>query len=628
MGSAGRANPMQGTLLNADAGGAATGSPATQGVGGNVNVRGFWNSQYQYMMTGLIPADPQLIDTSSLSLFYRDIYLLDNTAGSAVDILSTFPFSDWELRGLEDNELKFFEDTLERLNIRMHLPRISTSYLVDGFFCGSLVFDARSRQFMDVLFHDALQCSVLPSPFGNIDPTINVRVGQATQQFIDDTSVYAKNYLAQMPAQFMELLRQGAFTLDPITTLFVGRQPLLDRAYTSFLHRILPMYLIEKTLYRGMLVEAARRQRAMTLITAGDDVWVPTTEELNAIVQAFMSAESDPLGGWLALRNSVQTVDLRPGGDFWRFDDVADRFVPYKLRALGISEAFLSGDTSYAAAESAYSVFLETQESYRLQLTDQIFYRKLFPLVATVNELFYDKSKYQNSKPSIEQLLFDSTNRANMKMPKLHWNKKLEAKGEENMMDMLEKLEERGVPVPLKMWVAAAGVDWDALLRDTREDASLRAKLEEITGKDTSHDANLGIENSAFDDGDDGDMYSDGNGSGGSNVSAAVRKAIKAARASVKAKKELTSMSGSFAEQYGLTGQVGLLNREFSGDDSLMSEPNKSGSGRKHILNQTRAKKELNHKIVKIASQMKDPNHRASVKSRMAVRKGMRTLNP
>jgi hypothetical protein len=85
---------------------AALGLVGASGGGASLSVNGFWQSNYQYYMTGIIPADPHLIDTSTLALFYRDMYLFDNVAGSAVDIQSHFPFSDWELRGLDDHELE------------------------------------------------------------------------------------------------------------------------------------------------------------------------------------------------------------------------------------------------------------------------------------------------------------------------------------------------------------------------------------------------------------------------------------------------------------------------------------------------------------------------------------------
>ncbi|MGE8452063.1 MAG: hypothetical protein ACN6OP_15850, partial [Pseudomonadales bacterium] len=160
------ARRLQGTEVQAN------GGISIGGAGVPINAVGAWASEYQYMMTGLIPADPMINDSSNLALFYRDMYLLDATAGSAVDIQSSFPFSDFELRGMDEHELKPFREAVERLNIRRMMPEISVAYLVDGFFCGSLVFDPREKQFIDTMIHDALQCSVHHTQFYNLDPEI------------------------------------------------------------------------------------------------------------------------------------------------------------------------------------------------------------------------------------------------------------------------------------------------------------------------------------------------------------------------------------------------------------------------------------------------------------------------
>lgn len=439
-------------------------------------------SQYNYMMTGILPADPRYTDYSNLTLFYRDCYLLDSTAGSAVDIQSSFPFSDWELRGLESKELIPYNETLERLNIRQMLPQISTAYLTDGFFCGSMIYDPRVKGFIDTLIHDALQCTVVNSPFFNVDPSVTVNVNSSVQPFLSSQSPYAKKYIKSMPAEFLGLLKKGAFVLDPVTTLFVGRKGLTDRPFTSYLHRVLPMYLIEKTMFRGTLVEATKRQRATSHLTAGDDSWTPTSEELNALVQMFQASEADPLGGWVATRNAVQVTDIRSAGDIWKWTDMADVLVAYKMRALGISEAFLSGDASYAAAESAYSTFLESMAAYRSHLTSQIFYRRIFPLVAVVNGLYRDASRAKHTSNPLD-FLFNANNSANLKIPQVHWHKGLEAKTEDSMFDLLEKASEKGVPIPLKMWMAAANIDPDNLTRDLATDKDFTERLNKLKGE-------------------------------------------------------------------------------------------------------------------------------------------------
>lgn len=580
------------------------------GSGGNsLSVNGFWQSNYQYYMTGIIPADPHLIDTSTLALFYRDIYLFDNTAGSAVDIQSHFPFSEWELRGLEEKELRPYQEALDRLQLQQMMPLISTAHLTDGFFCGSLVFDPRSKQFMDTLIHDALSAAIIPSPFFGVDPTINVRVGQATQQFMHDTSEYARRYLDSMPPQFIDMLKSGAFTLDPVTTLFVPRRSTTDRAYTSYLHRILPMYLIEKTLFRGTLVEAQRRQRAMTHLTAGDDVWTPTGEELHALVSQFQQAEFDPLGGWVSTRNAVQAVDLRPGGDFWKWTDMADVLVPYKLRALGISESFMSGEASYAAAESAYSTFLETMNSYRSDLTERVFYSKIFPLVAVVNNLYKDP-KHAAKSGKIIDFLFNKANRQNLKMPQLHWHKELEAKGEENMMELLEMASDKGVPIPLKMWMAAAKIDPEGLVRDLEEDQVLRKRMEKFTGKDTSHEGEDHFSNEFSDHGDGEEREIDG------------PEEPEFAALFDRAGTQPTSQSMAFSQR---GYRKPLLSRDFedSGDTFTLTKTGKI----KHNPNPVAARQRSNDMIYKIARQAtKDPEYAEKLRKANLEKLGRTTL--
>jgi hypothetical protein len=582
---------------------ASVGAGYGSGGGSSMSINSFYQSSYQYYLTGILPADPHLIDTSTLALFYRDIYLFDSTAGSAVDIQSSFPFSGWELRGLPEDELQPFNTALERLNLQTMMPFLSTAYLTDGFFCGSLIFDPRSKEFIDTLIHDALSVAAIPSPFFNIDPTINVRVGQAAQQFMHDTSEYARRYLDAMPKDFIEMLKSGAFTLDPVTTLFIPRRSTTDRAYTSWLHRILPIYMIEKTLFRGTLVEAQRRQRAMTHVTAGDDTWTPSPQELNALIGAFQQAEMDPMGGWIATRGSVASNDLRPGGDFWKFTDMADVLVPYKLRALGISEGFLSGDASYGVAESAYSTFLESMNSYRTGLTERVFYSKLFPLIAVVNDLYKDGADKAKAGKIVE-FLFNKSNRSNLKMPELHWHKELEAKGEENMAELLETASQKGVPIPLKMWMAAAKIDPDLLLRELSEDAALRKELEQFTGKDTSHEGEE--ESHEFDD--------DYQGAGDvrNETTAGLGKIIRGLPT-----QSLVHGHPSYKQP--------LLAREFgdSGDNFALTKTGKI----KYVPNSRNLNKQMNDNILKIAAKAdKDPNYRAELKKRNQEKLGRTTL--
>lgn len=712
----------------------------------NKSVNAFWQSSYQYMMTGFIPASPDLTDSQALALFYRDMYLHDSVAGSAVDIQSSFPFSDWELRGLSAEDLKIYNDSLERLSLQELFPLISVAYLTDGFFAGSLVFDYRSKQFMDVLIHDALSCEIQPSPFHNIDPKITVHTNGQTKAFLDSGSAYTNAYLRTMPVQFIELLKSDAFELDPVSTLFVARRVLTDRAYTSYLQRLLPCYLVEKVLFRGTLVEAQRRQRATTHIQAGDDTWTPTDDELYDLVQLFQSTESDPLGAYIATRNNIQVSEFRSAGDMWKWYETSESLTPMKLRSLGISDAFLSGDAcltgdtlistedglkridsfgsdestewqelrikmdsrigfqysthwrysgkkqtykvktargntlkctanhqllvfhngefswvrtdqvkigdllcisprtehlkdsetltpivsiedngiqkvydfsmendpsfvanglivhnSYAASESAYSTFVETVAAYRSHLTDKVFYKKLFPLIAVVNELYTNDSVVKPDVNNITQFLFNANNRQALRMPKLHWHKQLEARDEQSQFEMLERVADHGIPVPITTWIAAAGLDIEALMKDLKESQDLEKKLEPFRQSQNGEE------------GDDS-MF----------ASSDVQESVEIPQGYHKDDQDNWT-TASMKSQWAKLRRVPILSRKFTDEDN--AEWDVSTNGKRHLkFHQQAARKDRLYKMAKIISKYnKDPNYRdAIIKANM--KRGTRTL--
>jgi hypothetical protein len=61
-------------------------------------------------------------------------------------------------------------------------------------------------------------------------------------------------------------------------------------------------------------------------------------------------------------------------------------------------------------------------------------------------------------------------------------------------MEMLEMASAKGVPIPMKMWMAAAGIDPDSLERDLVNDPKYRQFLGKLSGKDTSYDAEMPLD--------------------------------------------------------------------------------------------------------------------------------------
>lgn len=567
--------------------------------GGPISTMSFGGPHFTTMFQGLVPE----FNETGLLPYYRDIYYHDSVAGAAVDISSTFPFSDMALTGLDAEDLDIYQETLSRINIRTLMQEISLSYLVDGASTSTLVYDEKRRVFQDILMHDAMNTAVSPQPFHALDPVIKVNSAQAINQMLGAGSPYLDSILSSYPQGIVDRYRQGTVVLDPLTTLYVARKGAMDRESVSYLKRIMPMYMLEKVLYRGTLTEAHKRQRPTSHITAGTENWIPTDAEMQGMLGEFQRSELDPLGAWIITREGVAVNEVRPAGEMWKWTDLVDVLVPYKLRALGISEAFLSGDASYATAETAITVFLDSMDAYRQLLTYKIFTRKIFPLVAVLHGMYKDPSRMEKMG-SVADILANLNNYKNLRIPQVNWFKSLNGKDTESQWDMLDKMSEKGFTIPLKMWAAAASVDIGSLLQDLEEDAEIKEKLEKLTGQTAE---SMGVhEDSAMAETSADNMDEEG---------MAMARMMRARRQQLMAEERSKPyLAATKPMSSGITRRRPLLSREM---DPNMASVSKSGNVRHSIVNEGAQSKRMNDNIIKAMRALEDPHHRATVRGRI-----------
>jgi len=364
-------------------------------TGGPVSTSYFGGPGYTTLLQGIVP------DKNPMAMipYYRDCYYTDGIAGATVDMSSTFPFSDFSLTGLQSGELDVYNDSLSRLNMRSLMSEISAAYLVDGAFIGTLVFDPATRSFQDVLVHDTANASISMQPLHSLDPVIKVNSANALNQFLGSDSPYVDSMLSAYPKSIIEAYLEGNVALDPLSTLFVPRRGLQDSTHTSYLHRVMPSYLFEKVMYRGTLIEAHKRQRSTTHLKLGDENWIPSDEEIAMTLGEFQRTEMDPLGAWIATRQGVDVSEIRNGGEFWKWTDIVDTMVPIKLRALGISEAFLSGDACLSG-DTQISICNEFGE-----LSDTVCISSLGPKEFEANKFYAVDNTYCVSRYGVGKIV-------------------------------------------------------------------------------------------------------------------------------------------------------------------------------------------------------------------------------
>lgn len=504
-------------------------------------------------LTGLINDN----QTNTLRLFYKDIYLYDPIGGSAVDMGSTLPFSDFSLRGASEEQLDVFESSIERLDLRNKNPIIYANKEVYAEFISTLVYNSKQKIFVDMLEYDLNQCELQYLPFSSMEPIITVKSDSETSKFLSSTEDHLVKMRKHIPSSLLENMRSGDYVLDPLSTLYLARLGIDRKRPTSYYQRLLPVYFLEKSLLRGTIVEANKRQRAFLHAIVGEEDWEPTAEELSEVTAMFQKADLDPVGPVISTRTGIQLNEAREGGNFWKYTDIVDITATLKYKALGISEGFLTGESTYGTAEVNLSVYMERLKTERALYTQQVFYTKLFPTIAAVNKFYKDDAKISGNDHG------KVNDPSQLIIPQIHWHKSLEPINDDQTMNILEKLEEKGVPIPLRMYAAAGGLDIEDLVKDFDDDLDYRKQVAKYAQK---------IQDLAPDEdyGDEGDY-----------------------------------------EESSIINPRNLLHRDFSS----VSDPYTRGkTGKKqHVIHTARHASKFHDIIIKANRALKDSNHYASV---------------
>ena len=470
------------------------------------------NSMIDVMAGILVRHDPRTLNETRANI-YRDMYAYDATCGSAIDLLSKMPFSDFSLVGLKDEKMtKTFVDSIEALNIATLLPNAAVDYNVLGAVVLSTRWDDGDKCYKGIVAHRLDYCTLTQVPVYGVDPLIEVRLSSRLLEGLRDPRIQ-ELYKDYIPNDLLELSGGASVALKPEHTIFIPRRGTTqDYGGVSLLQRALPAWLYEKALIRGTLDQVYKKQRATTHITVEPtEDWVPDQAEMQGLTQLFLNSDLDPLGSIITTRSGINVNEIRRGDDFWRWDQNYDVTEKIKLRAMGISETFVSGDASYSTMEQTLSTFMEGVRDFRNQMTREIFYEKIFPAISEANG--YTRKKYgnllrevagareigrvgdtvmrYNDQGFLEAAISSSSGyrfsrefasnpsikAADYVIPQVAWHKRLMPEADEAYLGVLSTLEEKGVPLGIRHWIAAGGFKAEALIDGFEEDLRTREKI-------------------------------------------------------------------------------------------------------------------------------------------------------
>ena len=447
-------------------------------------------------------------DLPRLNKMFRGIYLRDGVAGPTVDIWAGIPWSSFEIAGIEDPEIKqFYEDSLFPVFTPNFMEQLTKEYLITGRFCASMVFDNTKGYWTKLVPLDSDYLKITPIPRYGYDPIIDYRPNEAMKSWARSTDQRIIDSRIGIPQDYINaIINESEINLYPMNTLWVARQTSPnDYVGTSLYTRILPFWALEKPLINASIIASRRRAGSILHIKVGiEDKWDPTTEEMDQIGELFKKSDEDPTGAIVVTKTGIEPGEVMQGGNIWKISDEWDYLSNGKMRALGINDAFLSGESTYTSYEAAKSIFVEQCRNLRDLLTQKTINAKAESLARIHN--FVKRSEAELShgiriKPSAQNITMEKAlalPKNQLILPEIRWKKPLSPEGDGAELELLTTLADNGFPVNLRAWGASAGVNIDNFMEDLEEDLIISKKVgiwkklkDEYEEGDFSHKPNL-----------------------------------------------------------------------------------------------------------------------------------------
>ena len=479
------------------------GGYGTGGVGSSYGMTGASITSvtpYIGVLEGIIPED----DWTTKRRIYKDIYTYD-LAGAVVDLISTLPYSDFNLIGINDPAIiEGYVNAIENLHLTDLMPAITTDYLVNGAFVGSLNWDTTNSKFTSLLPHHLDDCEIHSLGLIGVDPIINLTLDPNYMEVLSNKQdPRVQRLMRILPDYIKKGMTGGQIELNPVTTMYIPRRGLTDpnAGGSSYFNRIITIHLMEKALIKGTIEVAQRRQMPIMHVQAGNEDWQPTNQELAELASYFLSADLDPISGIVVTRDGVNISDAKRAQDLWSWGDIFSFSTDVKMRALGVNDAILSGDASFNTMEASISAFMDNVSNTRDIITSQVFYNKIFPIVAYQNNYRTLKQDSQTVLASnigirvpnykitqrgekvighvvrADSSLFELGDLSQYAIPTVQWSKQLKPKADKEYLELLTSLKDLGVPIALRAFAAAGGENIDDLVAAMDDDNDMRLEI-------------------------------------------------------------------------------------------------------------------------------------------------------
>lgn len=461
--------------MSAPGGGGGGGSRSGFGAGGGNGKVETFNPINDDLSKGTVVEDWIPTDPRRQTYMFRMMYARGGIEGNIIDTINDLIWSDFDFTGIKEKDvLDTYNASKEATQLSSLFPFVTAEYLVTGRCAAQLVLDAERGIWQDLTILDIDYLTVKGVPRTGWMPKIDYLPSPDVIEWakskdprdVDSRKGYPKVMLDQLSSS-------KPVPLDPATTIYLPRRQFYHDWYgTSYFVRNLMMWAFEKSLINATMTGHRRRSGPITQIAVGSDTWEATTDQIDGLVSNYIAAEEDSVNSVIGTRHDVSFNMIRGSlQEMWKWQDEFSFIQEYKQKMFGFSDQFLTGDANLDVT-NAPTIFLERLKSLRRTITQEMVLNKFCRSLAKVHNFRH------RSEAQLAHRIRINHEDDELIIPTVRFHRNLDMNVDQARADVLEKMEEKGLPVTASEWnTALGGGDLMERYRNAAQDLSLRFEV-------------------------------------------------------------------------------------------------------------------------------------------------------
>lgn len=410
----------------------------------------------------------------------RYFYDHDEIVGAVLDLHSELPHSRAEIMCSDSSIKKKVEECLDTTQFFSKLPPINLEFLKIGEVFIHTPFDESTGLWKDIIIHNPDFVEVSASPFADDEYVIELIPDEQLKKLINSTKPQDMQLKKRLPESIVRRVLSGKnipLNNEEITHIARKSNP-YDMRGKSILGRLFRLLMYEDKLREAQITIADNFIYPLKIFKLGDrqNNWVPDESHQAALASMLQQANFDP--NFALIYHFGLEVDYVTVADkIMKLDNEWDEINKKKMMALGVSQEFLTGGSTYASA----NVGLQTQLA-RYKATRDLFevrwiQNKFLRGLAEKNEWYTRDKKEIIGHYRIARTGADKE--ARLLIPKFVWHKKLMLRDDQAFLTFLNNVYSQGKgPVSALTLLQYMGID----LEDELARKKLQVQLENKIG--------------------------------------------------------------------------------------------------------------------------------------------------